>query len=40
MEYCAGGSVLGLMEVMDRGLTQEEISAIMYSTLLGIEYLH
>ncbi|CAD8125833.1 unnamed protein product [Paramecium sonneborni] len=40
MEYCAVGSVLGLMEVMERGLSQEEISAIMYSTLLGIEYLH
>ncbi|CAD8209143.1 unnamed protein product [Paramecium pentaurelia] len=40
MEYCSGGSVLGLMEVMERGLNQEEISGIMYSTLLGIEYLH
>ncbi|CAD8162029.1 unnamed protein product [Paramecium octaurelia] len=40
MEYCEAGSVLGLIEVMERGLTQEEISAIMYSTLLGIEYLH
>lgn len=40
MEYCATGSVLGLLEVMERGLSQEEISAIMYSTLQGIEYLH
>ncbi|CAD8126327.1 unnamed protein product [Paramecium sonneborni] len=40
MEYCAAGSILGLMEVMERRLSQEEISAILYSTLLGIEYLH
>lgn len=40
MEYCAAGSVNDLMKIIKRTLSESEISALLHSTLKGLEYLH
>ena len=40
MEYCAAGSVTDLMRITKRTLAEPEISALLYATLKGLEYLH
>ena len=40
MEYCAGGSVMDLMEVCQLTLTHREIAVCARDSLLGLLYLH
>jgi len=40
MEYCGSGSVKNLIRITDKSLEEEVISAIVYSTLQGLHYLH
>ena len=40
MEYCAAGSVIDLLKITKKKLCEEEIAAILYYALKGIEYLH
>eukprot|EP01099_Mayorella_cantabrigiensis_P002650 TRINITY_DN2156_c0_g1_i1.p1 TRINITY_DN2156_c0_g1~~TRINITY_DN2156_c0_g1_i1.p1 ORF type:complete len:260 (-),score=59.11 TRINITY_DN2156_c0_g1_i1:140-919(-) len=40
MEYCSGGSILDLIKICKLKLTEEEISAIVYSVVSGLSYLH
>ena len=40
MDYCGGGSVLDIMEVLERPLTEEQIIYILRETLKGLIYLH
>jgi serine/threonine protein kinase len=40
MDYCAVGSVLDLMTVIRRPLTEDEIAALSGPVLEGLQYLH
>lgn len=40
MEYCDGGSVLDVMQVTDSPLTEQQIGAICYNMLKGLDYMH
>jgi serine/threonine protein kinase len=40
MEYCDGGSVLDLMQVCDRPLTEQQISAVCCHVLQGLHHMH
>lgn len=40
MEYCGAGSVSDIIRIRNKTLTEEEIGAILQSTLKGLEYLH
>ncbi|XP_008319427.1 serine/threonine-protein kinase 4-like isoform X2 [Cynoglossus semilaevis] len=40
MEYCGAGSVSDIIRIRNKTLTEEEIAAIVQSTLKGLEYLH
>lgn len=40
MEFCLGGSVVDLMRITQRSLSEPEIATILYQVLLGIDYLH
>lgn len=40
MEYCAAGSVIDLIRISKRTLSEIEIASIAYNTLKGLEYLH
>ena len=40
MEYCGAGSVLDIMKLRNKTLTEVEIGAVVLATLLGLEYLH
>jgi serine/threonine kinase 4 len=40
MEYCAAGSVIDLLKITKKKLCEEEIGAILFYALKGIEYLH
>ncbi|KAM6979628.1 serine/threonine-protein kinase 4-like [Aplochiton taeniatus] len=40
MEYCGAGSVIDIIRLRNKTLTQEEIATILQSTLKGLEYLH
>lgn len=40
MEYCAGGSVLDIMQSCNRGMNEAQIAAIMLHTLRGLSYMH
>jgi serine/threonine protein kinase len=40
MEYCAAGSVIDLIRICKRTLSEFEIASIAYNTLKGLEYLH
>ncbi|KAL4429134.1 hypothetical protein ABPG74_015162 [Tetrahymena malaccensis] len=39
-EYCEGGSALDLIKIIQRTFNEQEISAILYQALLGLQYLH
>jgi serine/threonine protein kinase len=40
MEYCDGGSVLDVMQVCNRGMTEQQISSICLHALKGLQYMH
>lgn len=40
MEFCGGGSVSDMYNTLQQPLAETEISAIMYYSLLGLDYLH
>lgn len=40
MEYCGAGSVSDIIRLRSKTLTEDEIAAILQSTLKGLEYLH
>ncbi|KAJ3426680.1 sterile20-like kinase [Anaeramoeba flamelloides] len=40
MEYCGGGSVSDLCQILEKGLTEQQIAAIMYGSLEGLNYFH
>eukprot|EP01088_Endostelium_zonatum_P015685 TRINITY_DN3966_c0_g1_i1.p1 TRINITY_DN3966_c0_g1~~TRINITY_DN3966_c0_g1_i1.p1 ORF type:complete len:390 (+),score=112.26 TRINITY_DN3966_c0_g1_i1:61-1230(+) len=40
MEYCGGGSVSDIEDVLDEGLTEEQIASICRDCLVGLQYLH
>ncbi|KAM7401562.1 hypothetical protein PAMP_016869 [Pampus punctatissimus] len=40
MEYCGAGSVSDIIRMRNKTLMEEEIAAIVQSTLKGLEYLH
>jgi len=40
MEYCDGGSVLDLVNVLNTGLKEKEIAAICSHCLRGLQYMH
>mmetsp|Transcript_25181 Transcript_25181/g.22207 ORF Transcript_25181/g.22207 Transcript_25181/m.22207 type:complete len:98 (+) Transcript_25181:278-571(+) len=41
MEYCAGGSLADLIRVRRKEpIRENQIAAILYATLKGLEYLH
>ncbi|KAJ3440010.1 serine/threonine-protein kinase tao [Anaeramoeba flamelloides] len=40
MEYCGGGSVSDLCQILEKGLTEQQIAGIMYGSLEGLNYFH
>lgn len=40
MEYCDGGSVVDIMDVLGRALSEREIQSIVHLTLIGLQFLH
>ena len=40
IEYCDGGSVLDLMRITERNLTEEQIASIITMVLNGLSFLH
>lgn len=40
MEYCGGGSVGDMIQLLHRGLKEEQIAVILRDTLKGLQYLH
>lgn len=40
LEYCDGGSLLELINILDRGLNEEQIASLVYMILKGLEFLH
>ncbi|KII65849.1 Serine/threonine-protein kinase 3/4 [Thelohanellus kitauei] len=40
MEYCAAGSVLDVMKVLKKTISEEQIGRILSDVLQGLEYLH
>lgn len=40
MEYCGGGSVLDVMQVCNRALTEQQIASICLHVLRGLSYMH
>jgi len=40
MEYCGGGSVLDVIQVCNRGMTEQQISSICLHSLRGLNYMH
>jgi len=40
MEYCDGGSVLDVMQVCNRSLTEKQIAAVCYHALKGLAFMH
>ena len=40
MEFCEGGSILDLIVNCDLNLTEDQISGIIWQTLIGLDYLH
>lgn len=40
MEYCGAGSVSDIMRLRRKTLNEQEISAILKDTLMGLDYLH
>ncbi|KAL4472278.1 hypothetical protein ABPG72_011639 [Tetrahymena utriculariae] len=39
-EFCEGGSALDLIKIIQRTFNEQEISAVLYQALLGLQYLH
>jgi serine/threonine protein kinase len=40
MEYCAVGSVIDLIRITNKTLSENLIASILFLTLHGLEYLH
>ena len=40
MEYCEGGSVLDLMTLCNKKLSEDEIAVIVSNMVHGLEFLH
>jgi serine/threonine protein kinase len=40
MEYCAGGSVCDIMNILDVNLNEDQIAVVMHYVLNGLHYLH
>ncbi|KAJ8259181.1 hypothetical protein COCON_G00181930 [Conger conger] len=40
MEFCGAGSILDIIRLRNKTLTEEEIATVVQSTLKGLEYLH
>ncbi|KAJ3429067.1 sterile20-like kinase isoform b-related [Anaeramoeba flamelloides] len=40
MEYCGAGSVSDLCQILEKGLSEQQIAAIMYGSLQGLNYFH
>ena len=40
LEYCDGGSLLELINILDRGLNEEQIASLVYMILQGLNFLH
>ena len=40
LDFCNAGSVLDIIRMSQRTLNEEQIAAICYSVLMGLEYLH
>ncbi|KAJ6227433.1 sterile20-like kinase [Anaeramoeba flamelloides] len=40
MEYCGGGSLSDICQILEHGLNEKQISAIMYGALEGLNYFH
>ena len=40
LDFCNAGSVLDIIRMTQRTLNEEQIAAICYSVLMGLEYLH
>jgi len=40
MEYCDGGSVLDVMQVCNRAMTEQQIASILLHVLRGLNYMH
>ncbi|KAJ6235568.1 sterile20-like kinase [Anaeramoeba flamelloides] len=40
MEYCGGGSVRDICQILEKGLNEKQIAAIMYGVLEGLHYFH
>ncbi|KAJ6239546.1 sterile20-like kinase [Anaeramoeba flamelloides] len=40
MEYCGGGSVSDICQIIEKGLNEKQIAAIMYGSLEGLNYFH
>ncbi|KAJ3452918.1 sterile20-like kinase isoform b-related [Anaeramoeba flamelloides] len=40
MEYCGGGSVSDLCQILEKGLSEKQIAAIMYGSIEGLRYFH
>jgi serine/threonine protein kinase len=40
MEFCEAGSIKKIIQTMKRGLDEQTISALIYSILKGLEYIH
>ncbi|KAJ3452484.1 sterile20-like kinase isoform b-related [Anaeramoeba flamelloides] len=40
MEYCGGGSVSDICQILEKGLNEKQIAAIMYGAIEGLRYFH
>ena len=40
MEYCGGGAVSDIYEILEKPLSEEQIAFICRETLQGLSYLH
>ncbi len=40
MEFCGGGSISDIMEILNITLNEEQIAAVIAQTLKGLSYLH
>ena len=40
MEYCGGGSVCDLIQVMEAPLAEDQIALVLRACLKGLKYLH
>eukprot|EP01090_Pellita_catalonica_P017912 TRINITY_DN5569_c0_g1_i1.p1 TRINITY_DN5569_c0_g1~~TRINITY_DN5569_c0_g1_i1.p1 ORF type:complete len:375 (+),score=56.52 TRINITY_DN5569_c0_g1_i1:318-1442(+) len=40
MEFCAGGSICDILQILGRSLTEEQIGVVVHYVLHGLKYLH